>query len=138
LGNIYYNDSDVTNFLNALPSGNYDWSSLTAIPNSAAQASLNGSTISNGFGYMTTNGTNTIVAGGVTNPQGLINAAVYGNYNLLQLAYVFIVKRSTGQIVYSTGDLQGAMSHQIGFGSKGVSQSVAGNQDLEIRIIAYT
>lgn len=138
LGNIYYNDSDVTNFLNALPNGNYDWSSLTAIPNSAAQASLNGSSITNGFGYMTTNGTNTIVAGGVTNPQGLINAAVYGNYNLLQLAYVFIVKRSTGQIVYSTGDLQGAMSHQIGFGSKGVSQSVAGNEDLEIRIIAYT
>lgn len=138
LGNIYYNDSDVTNFLNALPNGNYDWSSLSAIPNSAAQASLNGSSITNGFGYMTTNGTNTIVAGGVTNPQGLINAAVYGNYNLLQLAYVFIVKRSTGQIVYSTGDLQGAMSHQIGFGSKGVSQSVAGNEDLEIRIIAYT
>lgn len=138
LGNIYYNGSNVTNFLNALPNGNYDWSSLTAIPNSAAQASLNGSSITNGFGYMTTNGTNTIVAGGVTNPQGLINAAVYGNYNLLQLAYVFIVKRSTGQIVYSTGDLQGAMSHQIGFGSKGVSQSVAGNEDLEIRIIAYT
>jgi hypothetical protein len=128
-GNVYYFNQ---NFLNDLQSGNYDWGTLQQINGTSYQMTLNGNVTTSG--YMTTNGTNTIIINSITNPL----SATYNVPTIVQLAYVFVVKRSTGQVVYSSADLQGITSHQFGFGGKGVSQSVTGNEDLEIRIFAYT
>ena len=128
-GSVFYLDS---NFLNDLQTGNYSWGSLQQVNGTSYQMSLNGNVTTNG--YMTTNGTNTIVVNSITNPL----SSTYNVPTIIQLGYIFVVKRSTGQIVYSTGDLQGATTYQFGFGGKGVSQSVTGNEDLEIRILVYT
>jgi hypothetical protein len=128
-GSVFYLDS---NFLNDLQTGNYSWGSLQQVNGTSYQMSLNGNVTTNG--YMTTNGTNTIVVNSITNPL----SSAYNVPVIIQLGYIFVVKRSTGQIVYSTGDLQGATTYQFGFGGKGVSQSVTGNEDLEIRILVYT
>jgi hypothetical protein len=128
-GSVFYLDS---NFLNDLQTGNYSWGSLQQVNGTSYQMSLNGNVTTNG--YMTTNGTNTIVVNSITNPL----SSVYNVPTIIQLGYIFVVKRSTGQIVYSTGDLQGATTYQFGFGGKGVSQSVTGTEDLEIRILVYT
>ena len=128
-GSVFYADS---NFLNDLQSGNYAWSSLQQVNGTSYEMTLNGNVTTSG--YMTTNGTNTIVINSITNPLSF----TYNVPTIIQLGYVFVVKRSTGQIVYSSPDLQGVTSYQFGFGGKGVSQSVTGNEDLEIRILVYT
>ena len=128
-GDVYYFDQ---NFTNGLSSGAYDWGSLQQINGTSYQMTLNGSVTTSG--YMTTNGTNTIVINSINNPL----ASTYNVPTMIQLGYVFVVKRSTGQVVYSSADLQGTQSYQFGFGGKGVSQAVTGNEDLEIRILVYT
>lgn len=128
-GSVFYTDS---NFLNDLQNGNYTWSSLQQVNGTSYEMTLNGNVTTSG--YMTTNSTNTIVINSITNPLSF----TYNVPAIIQLGYVFVVKRSTGQIVYSSPNLQGVTSYQFGFGGKGVSQSVTGNEDLEIRILVYT
>ena len=118
-GGVFFGDS---NFYNSLSNGTYSWSSLVQIPNSTYVLNINGNDVLSG---LLSYNTNTITVSSIYNTLG----ASLSSPTPLIIRTVFLVKRSTGQIVYTSPDVFD-VSHQFSFGK--------GTEDLDVRIITAT
>ena len=118
-GNVFFGDST---FYDSLPSGTYNWNSLVVIPNSTYILNINGNDVSSG---LLSYNTNTITISSLYNPLG----SGMSNPTPMILRTIFLVKRSNGQIVYTSPDIYN-ISYQFTFGK--------GTEDLDVRIITAT
>jgi hypothetical protein len=116
---VYFGDS---NFYASLSTGTYNWNILQTIPNSTYIMNINGTDSVTG---LLSYNSNTITVSSIYNTLG----ASLSSPTPLIIRNVFLVKKSNGQIVYTSPDVFN-ISYQFTFGK--------GTEDLEVRIITAT
>ena len=119
-GGVYFGNSY---FYESLSTGTYNWNILQTIPNSTYIMNINGTDSVTG---LLSYNSNTITVSSIYNPLG---TSLSNLQTPLIIRNVFLVKKSNGQIVYTSPDVFN-ISYQFTFGK--------GTEDLEVRIITAT